>query len=110
VLGLTRQTLQSLHYTLVHHAVAALMEAERWRAPTAMLLVQRFTGDPGGKPADSWPDFGRFARALGTAATRGYPEKANVPGPIALYLGWLDAGLATEAEAAAAGGSLRAAA
>lgn len=100
-LGLSTVAVQSLRYQLLHRTVAALIEAERWQAPSAVLLVQRFAPNPE-RPADSWPDFAAFATALGVSAKLARFQPATVPGATQLYLGWLDSPVATDAEIAAA--------
>ena len=64
-----------LRYQLFHRTVAAIHGAERYRAPTALLLVHSFS------PAEArsgWADFAAFVRAIGLDD---WPRAGEVLGP-----------------------------
>jgi hypothetical protein len=59
-LGLRPAAVRNLRYQLLHRTAAALIEAKRYGAPLALLVVQAFPG-----AQKSLTDFQEFARALG---------------------------------------------
>jgi 5-methylcytosine-specific restriction endonuclease McrA len=77
-------TLAGLRYQLLHRTVAALLEAERFGAPEAVMLVHSFS------PTAAWrDDYVRFAQALRARPDDGPIVPAPVPGDVALHLGWV---------------------
>jgi hypothetical protein len=75
---------QDLRYQLLHRTASALIEAERYFAEHAVMLVHSFS------QTDEWfSDFARFAEALGATAVKG--ELIAVPRRTrpTLYLGWV---------------------
>lgn len=98
-LGLDPDGVGELRYQLLHRTVACLLEATRWRASAAILLVQHFcAGDDA--DAKSWEDFVRFAARLRCRAERGAFSKAEVPGRVPLWIGWLDCDTASDRQIA----------
>jgi hypothetical protein len=76
----------SLRYQLVHRTAAALIEAERFGARHAVMLVHSFS------TADSWfDDYAAFAIALRAEARPAVNRIVDVGarGGIQLYLGWV---------------------
>ena len=58
----------SLRYQLFHRSAAAILLAQQFFAPTAVLIVHSFS------PSHRWySDFGAFAHALDVHIERGYP-------------------------------------
>lgn len=96
-LGLDERHVGDLRYQLLHRTVAALIEAESWRANAAVVLVQRFSAAPD-TDISSWQDFSVFGQQLGADLRRGTPVRVSVPGAVPLYLGWLDCRFATDDE------------
>ena len=80
-----------LRYQLFHRTASALIEAQRFGAPFAVMLVQSFRDDP-----ISWSDFSAFCSLLGTSAVRGSLVEASRSGPERLFIGWVDSELATD--------------
>ena len=85
ILGLSPETAMPLRYQLLHRAASAILEAQRYRAKTAALLVHSFSDDKNG-----FADFGAFLQALGFEA----PVPGILAGPIvrdgvSLYAGWV---------------------
>lgn len=84
-LGLEPSTVGGLRYQLLHRTVSALIEARRYGAPEALMLVHSFdAGDA------SLQDYLRFAEAMGMAgaATNAITEPKPL-GDITLRLGWV---------------------
>jgi hypothetical protein len=100
-LGLDPSTLGALRYQLLHRTVASLIEAENWRATSAVMLVQRFADDKA-EEAASWCDFREFAWRLQAQVQPDAVVRASVPGNIPLYLGWLNCDVASDADLLAA--------
>lgn len=72
-----------LHYQLLHRTASALIEAERFHAAHAAMIVHSFS------PERRWFDaFSRFAERLGGVPDVGVPIAVNVPGAMPLVLGW----------------------
>lgn len=85
-LGLEDGVAQNLRYQLLHRTVATLIEAGRFRASKAALLVQSFRDDPAG-----FEDYQRFVRAIGfRAAGTGTLEGPRRFGSVDLWTGWVD--------------------
>jgi hypothetical protein len=76
----------ALRYQLLHRTVAALIEARRFRASRAVLLVQSFWEDP-----KSFADFRDFADAIGfPRLASGILQGPRRLGAIDLWIGWLE--------------------
>lgn len=84
LLGLAPPSLASVRYQFLHRTASALLEAERFRAAHAAMVVQSFHPDDA-----HFDDFLTFAKALGTSPLKG--QLAPVPGrgPITLHIGWV---------------------
>lgn len=85
----------NLRYQLFHRTASAVLEAQRFRAPLAVMLVQSFRED-----ADAWSDYCAFCALLGTKPTRGGVAEAHRRGPERLFLAWVDSAVASDAEIA----------
>jgi Domain of unknown function (DUF6946) len=72
-LGLSRDAALPLRYQLLHRSVSAVLEARRYRASVAMLLVHSFKEDKKG-----FADFASFLKALGL----GEPTTDALVGPV----------------------------
>jgi hypothetical protein len=82
-LGLAADDIADARYQLVHRSVSALIEARRFAARYAVMLVHSFS-----ERDDSFADYERFAAMLGADAARDELFAARVPGNVPLYLGW----------------------
>lgn len=80
-----------LRYQLLHRSASAILEAQRFGASAAVMLVQSF-----GNCDDAWIDFSRFADALGAEATRGRVAVTRCANAVSLYLGWVDCKVASD--------------
>lgn len=84
-LGIVGEPALTLRYQLFHRTVSALLEAERFGAASAVMLVQSFRED-----AESWQDYASFASVLGATPVRGGISQAATCQSRTLYLGWVD--------------------
>ncbi|HYS76836.1 MAG TPA: hypothetical protein VEM38_12155 [Burkholderiales bacterium] len=84
-LQVSDQPPSSLRYQLFHRTASAVLEAQRFRAPLAVMMVQSFKTDE-----QSWRDYGAFANLLGATPTRGRVAEALRRGSERLFLGWVD--------------------
>jgi len=82
-LGLAADDITEARYQLVHRSVSALIEARRFAARHAVMLVHTFS-----ETDASFADYERFAAMLGAEAKRDELIAARVPGDVPLYLGW----------------------
>ena len=84
-LGLDARAVDHLRYQLFHRTVSALIEAERYGAQQALMLVHSFDGDD-----SSFSDYQAFADALGlTGAELNRISSAKPRGNIDVRLGWV---------------------
>jgi hypothetical protein len=84
-LELDPSTVGRLRYQLLHRTVSALLEAERYGASEALMLVHSF--DPADSSLDSYRE---FAAALGlTNAAPNAITSATVRSEVTLRLGWV---------------------
>jgi hypothetical protein len=73
-----------LRYQLVHRTASAVLEAKRFHAGKAIMLVHSFSARQ-----DGFVDFQVFARQLGiTCSHPGELHNAGIKGGVELFLGW----------------------
>ena len=96
-LGLPGVDVSRIRYQLLHRSVSALLEAERFTARLAVLLVQSFGG---AKDEASFSDYQAFGRLFSLELKKGQLQEAKVPGDIRLLIGWAPCACAREAELA----------
>ena len=84
MLGLSRELPDALRYQLLHRTASAVIEAKRFRADTAVMLVQSFSGDDIGLQ-----DYRAFAQLFGYDAPPDEVRRAATVDGITLYLGWV---------------------
>jgi len=82
-LGLGSRDVSMLRYQLLHRTMSAVYEAERYRAPTAVMIVHSFSAKSSG-----WVDFEAFVGALGLTANRDELVGPKRAGTVELFLGW----------------------
>jgi hypothetical protein len=83
-LGISREPPRTIRYQLLHRAVSALIEAERFHADTALMIVHSFSRRDAGLP-----DFRAFTRLFGVPS---YPDEiVRLPRPsgIPLHVMWV---------------------
>jgi hypothetical protein len=84
-LGIKPAQANECRYQLLHRTVSALIEAKRYYAQNAMLLVHSFAEKP-----QSYDDYVTFAHLLGVTAKPDSFARAQRTGEIGLYLGWVN--------------------
>lgn len=85
LLGLEDRAVDDVAYQLLHRTAAALIEARRFAAADAVMLVHSFS--PG---RTGWPAFARFAALFGQDAAPGAAVPVGVRDGVALRLAWTD--------------------
>jgi len=83
-IGLKEEQVADIHYRLLHHAAAALLEAQRFSAANAVVLVHSFS-----ETYEGSNDFVRFARLYGLVPE---PNRLHFVGhvnKVRLFLGWI---------------------
>lgn len=84
LLGLPGAVEPTLRYQLFHRTASAVMEARRFRADRAAMVVHSYS------PAALWfDDFARFASLFGLSAKPGVLASAALPDGLPLHLGWV---------------------
>lgn len=84
LLDLTGASLDAIPYQLLHRTAAALIEAGRYNAAHAVLLVHSFSPD-----LEHHADYERFARLLGATGVPGRVESAGSRHGVELHLCWV---------------------
>ncbi len=84
LLQITHQQAEGCRYQLLHRPASAMLEAVRFGASDAVLLVQSFARSP-----DAFTDFSHFAQQLGATAREDAIVPAGERGGVRLWLGWL---------------------
>lgn len=82
-LGLSGPLAPGIRYQLLHRTAAAVLEARRFLAPHAVMLVQAF-----GPAGESFADYAAFAALFGASASQGKVVGVGQRGGVSLYLGW----------------------
>ena len=83
-LGIAIAPPPSLRYQLLHRAASAVIEAKRFCAPTALMLVHSFS------QRHLWlEDFQMFASVLGCTAAVNQVAHVGVRGGVDLYIAWV---------------------
>jgi hypothetical protein len=85
VLGLSdNEGLKPIRYQLLHRTASAIMEARRFGARHAVMLVHSFS------PTNAWfEDFVAFAELYNVKASTGAIMRVHTVGDVALHLGWV---------------------
>jgi hypothetical protein len=87
LLGLSQQEAQDLRYQLLHRTASALIEAWRFNARHALMLVHSFSR---ADPASGFDDYEKFGNHLGCVSAS--PDSLSFGGRragIDFYLGWV---------------------
>jgi Domain of unknown function (DUF6946) len=96
LIGIAADCDRALRYQLVHRTASALLEAQRFHARYAVMLVHSFSA-----AQEGFSDFQAFARQLGISIlTPGQIQSAGSRSGVELFLGW------AEGPAVAAGAEL----
>ena len=84
LLGLASTDLSDVYYQLLHRTASAVIEANRFHADTAMMLVHSFSR------SHKWfPEYGDFAAKLGVDAELNKIHYAGKRSGVDLYVGWV---------------------
>lgn len=83
-LGLPANLPGSTRYQFLHRTASAVIEAQRFHASTAVLLIQSFSDSDTGLP-----DYNNFIGLFGKSAKPGEFVLLGQPAGIALYAGWV---------------------
>ena len=83
LLGLDPAAVGGLRYQLLHRTAATLLEARRYRAKRAVMLVQSFCPE-----ATGFGDYAAFVRALRLEPQQGGLTGGNDVSGVILRLGW----------------------
>jgi hypothetical protein len=84
VLGLCADAVGSLRYQLLHRTASAILEAQRFTARHAVMLVHSFS------PSGTWyEDFEAFLGVLGRQAARETVTQVGKRSEVELYCGWV---------------------
>jgi hypothetical protein len=82
-LGVAYPPPPALRYQLFHRTVAAIVEAERFKADNAAMVIQSFSQE------HRWfEEFAEFCELLGVPAARGRSLDVTLPDQRSLFLGW----------------------
>lgn len=84
LLGAAYPPANELRYQLFHRTASALIEAERFGAAHAVMIVQSFRSDP-----ISLTDYVSFGSALGATLAQGQLTKISRSSGPTLHLGWV---------------------
>ena len=83
-LGLDSEPPGHIWYQLVHRTASAVIEAERFGANAAVMLIHTFS------PTDQWfPEYREFSRLFGIDAEIGVLGTTSARNEMPLYLGWV---------------------
>ena len=83
-LGLNVDSLSNIRYQLLHRTVSAILEAKRFNAPNALMLVHSFS-----QTGEWYENYALFAALFGIDAKVDRIHSAGKIGTIHLYLGWV---------------------
>jgi hypothetical protein len=83
-LGLEDVDLSNIYYQLLHRTASAIIEAKRFHASTAVMLVHSFSEE------HKWfPEFGEFAKAVGASAELNSIHSCGSRSGVNLFIGWV---------------------
>ena len=83
-LGFEVDNLSNIRYQLLHRTVSAILEAKKFNAPNAMMLVHSFS------QKDEWfKDYSLFSKLFGIDAKKNRVHSVSKIHDIQLYLGWV---------------------
>lgn len=84
LLQLNQNSLKEIRYQLLHRTASAVLEAKRFNASTALMLIHSFS------PTDEWfDDYSNFAFLFGINAQRNAIHFAKRIDDVDLYLAWI---------------------
>ena len=84
LLGLDGADLSSIYYQLLHRTASAIIEARRFHADTAVMLVHSFS-----QPHSWFPEFREFASLFGIDAELNRIYSCGQRSGVELHIGWV---------------------
>jgi hypothetical protein len=84
LLQLNQDDLQEIRYQLLHRTASAVIEAKRFNASTALMLVHSFSPNQ-----ERFPDYSNFASLFGISAQSDVIHFAKRIDYVNLYLAWI---------------------
>lgn len=97
ILGIGKANFEGIRYQLLHRTASPLLEAVRFNASAAVLLIQSFGGE---KDEGSYKDFCRFCEVMECDSTRNQLSLSKRMTAVPLLLGWLDCPPASDKQVA----------
>jgi hypothetical protein len=85
-IGLERTIPDSIRYQLLHRAASAVIEAKRFHAPFAVIIVQSFVVDDS---QNHYDDFCAFVRLFNKVPTKGKLIEISRPQERRLFAAWV---------------------
>lgn len=83
-LGISNTFVRSIRYQLLHRTASAILEAERFLASNAMMIVHSFS------PSDEWfEDFAKFVGLFGLTPKINSVVSTHVPSGLPLHFAWI---------------------
>jgi hypothetical protein len=92
IIGMTSPD-KSLRYQLFHRLASAILEADRFSARHAVMMVQNFASY-----SAAWEDYLKFSRALGSEPVRNGICRVGERRGLSMYVGWTDCRVCTDRE------------
>lgn len=96
-LGISEGNLEGIRYQLLHRTASPLLEAARFNASLAIMIVQSFGG---AADEDSYKDFARFCALMECESVRNIVSLSGRKTAVPLLLGWVDCDKASDAQVA----------
>jgi hypothetical protein len=98
-LGISQASLEGIRYQLLHRTVSPLLEARRFNASLAIMIVQSF----GGNADDAgFHDFSKFCTLMEADLVRNTVVQCKRKTVVPLLIGWVDCHPATDKQVAEA--------
>jgi hypothetical protein len=84
VLELEGKELSGIYYQLLHRTASAIIEAKRFHATTAIMLVHSFSQE------HKWfPEFSDFCKTMGVSAELNKVYACGSRSGVNIYIGWV---------------------
>jgi hypothetical protein len=97
ILGIGEADIDGIRYQLLHRTASPLLEAARFNAAVAILLIQSFGGE---RDAGSYKDFNRFCELMECDPPRNTLAQSSRKTGVPLLMGWLDCQPASDKQVA----------
>ena len=88
-LGVNSATVDNIHYQLLHRTVSAIIEAQNFSAPIALMLVHAFKNTKE-KYDESFHAYCEFLNLFGKKGKENIIVSAGKSGSVDLYVGWVE--------------------